>query len=47
MQQRNKAPRLEEQLHIGSERTSGRIFRKVLMLKIVKRRVEPFPESEC
>jgi hypothetical protein len=31
---------LKEQLCPGSERTSSRIFRKVLMLEIVKRRVE-------
>jgi hypothetical protein len=31
---------LKEQLHLGSERTSGRIFRKDLVLEIVKRRVE-------
>jgi hypothetical protein len=32
---------LKEQLRLGSERTCGRIFRKALVLEIVKRRVEP------
>jgi hypothetical protein len=32
---------LKEQLRLGSERTSGGIFRKALVLEIVKRRVEP------
>jgi hypothetical protein len=32
---------LKEQLCLGSERTSGRIFRKALMLEIMKRRMEP------
>jgi hypothetical protein len=31
---------LKEQLHLGNERTSNRIFRKALMLEIMKRRVE-------
>jgi hypothetical protein len=32
---------LKEQLRLGIERTSCRIFRMALMLEIVKRRIEP------
>jgi hypothetical protein len=32
---------LKEQLCLGSERTSGRFFRKALVLEIMKQRVEP------
>jgi hypothetical protein len=31
---------LKEQQHLGRERTSGRTFKKALMLEIVKQRVE-------
>jgi hypothetical protein len=32
---------LQDQLRLGSERTSVRIFKKAVLLEIVKRRVEP------
>jgi hypothetical protein len=32
---------LKEQLHLGSERTSGRIFRNALVLEIMKQRLKP------
>jgi hypothetical protein len=41
---------LKEQLRLGSERTSGRIFRKALVLEIMKQRVETFTQdsdNEC
>jgi hypothetical protein len=40
-QQWNKGRKLKRQLRLGSEKTSGRMFGKALVLEIVKQRVEP------